>query len=255
MFVEERQEKILELLQEDGKVRVKELSQIFDVTQDCIRKDLSSMEKRELLKRTYGGAIIRQNQHPGHTKFVSERNDMNMEEKREIAKKAVELLEDGDVIFLDISTTNMELAKEIIRVGLKVRVVSSMLGIANLFSDAGEADFIMLGGELDRSQNSMLGALTLKMMESFRFDYVFLGVVGADIMANEISTYLSEDGAMKYQAIRRSDKSYLMMEKKKFDFKGNYVYAKFEDIDGIICESEPSKEVQEALEKYSVKLI
>jgi len=255
MFVEERQKKILELLQEDGKVKVKDLSQRFKVTEDCIRKDLASMEKRELLKRTYGGAIIRENQHPGHTNIVSERNDINTKEKRVIAKKAVKLLRDGDVIFLDISTTNIELAKEIIKAGLKVRVVSSMLGIANLFAAEREADFIMLGGQLDCSQNSMLGALTLKMMESFRFDYAFLGVVGADIVSDEISTYLSEDGVMKYQAIRCSGKSYLVMEKKKFDFRGNYVYSKFEDIDGVICESRPSKEVQEALGKYEVELI
>lgn len=255
MFVEERQERILELLHEDGKVKVKDLSEIFEVTEDCIRKDLASMEKRKLLKRTYGGAIVRENQHPGHTNIVSERNAINTSEKRTIAKKAVKLLKDGDVIFLDISTTNIELAKEIIKAGLKVRVVSSMLGIANLFAAEQEVDFIMLGGELNHSQNSMLGAITLKMMESFRFDYAFLGVVGADITEDEISTYLSEDGIMKYQAIRRSNKSYLMMEKKKFDFRGNYVYSRFEDIDGVICETKPSKEVQEALEKYKVELI
>lgn len=255
MFVEERQERILELLHEDGKVKVKDLSEIFEVTEDCIRKDLASMEKRKLLKRTYGGAIVRENQHPGHTNIVSERNAINTSEKRTIAKKAVKLLKDGDVIFLDISTTNIELAKEIIKAGLKVRVVSSMLGIANLFAAEQEVDFIMLGGELNHSQNSMLGAIALKMMESFRFDYAFLGVVGADIAEDEISTYLSEDGIMKYQAIRRSNKSYLMMEKKKFDFRGNYVYSRFEDIDGVICETKPSKEVQEALEKYKVELI
>lgn len=255
MFVEERQEKILELLYANGKVKVKKLSEIFEVTEDCIRKDLASMEKRELLKRTYGGAIIRENLHPGHTNIVSERNDKNINEKKAIAKKAVKLLKDGDVIFLDISTTNIEFAKEIIQSGLKVRVVSNMLGIANLFAAGGKADFVMLGGDLNRSQNSMLGAVTLKMMEAFRFDYVFLGVVGADLLTNEVSTYLPEDGVMKHQAIKCSYKTYLMMEKKKFDFKGNYVYAKFEDVDGVICEENPSKEVQEMLVKYGVTLL
>ena len=257
MFVEERQEQILKLLHENGKVKVKELSEMFEVTEDCIRKDLAGMEKKKLLKRTYGGAILRESLHPGHTNIVLERHNKNLDKKRAIAKKAVRLLKDGDVIFLDISTTNLEVAKEIIKSGLKVKVVSHMLGIADLFAQEQKAglDFIMLGGTLNYSQNSMLGALTVKMLETFRFDCCFLGVVGADISANEISTYLSEDGVMKSSAVLRSNNVYLVMEKQKFDFKGNYVYAKFDDVDGVICEEKPSKEIEKALEEYRVELI
>ena len=184
-------------------------------------------------------------------------NNKNLDKKRAIAKKAVRLLKDGDVIFLDISTTNLEVAKEIIKSGLKVKVVSHMLGIADLFAQEQKEglDFIMLGGMLNYSQNSMLGALTVKMLETFRFDCCFLGVVGADISANEISTYLSEDGVMKSSAVLRSNNVYLVMEKQKFDFKGNYVYAKFDDVDGVICEEKPSKEIEKALEEYRVELI
>ena len=58
MFVEERHQEILYLLQENEKVKVKELSKQFEVTEDCIRKDLASMEAKNLLKRTYGGAVL-----------------------------------------------------------------------------------------------------------------------------------------------------------------------------------------------------
>ena len=59
MFLEERQEAILNLLSRDGKVRVKDLSEMFKVTEDCIRKDLGALEKQGKLKRTYGGAVVR----------------------------------------------------------------------------------------------------------------------------------------------------------------------------------------------------
>ena len=113
MFVEERHQKILHLLQENEKVKVKELSKRFEVTEDCIRKDLASMEAKDLLKRTYGGAVLPDTMHPGHTNFVSTRKDKNIKEKQQIAKKAVKLIRPGDMIFLDISTTNIELAKQI----------------------------------------------------------------------------------------------------------------------------------------------
>lgn len=130
MFVEERHQEILRLLEENEKVKVKDLSKRFEVTEDCIRKDLASMEVKNLLKRTYGGAVRPYTLHPGHNNIVSTRKDKNIKEKQQIAKKAVELIRNGDMIFLDTSTTNIELAKEIIKRELQITVVSCMLDIA-----------------------------------------------------------------------------------------------------------------------------
>ena len=60
MFIEERQQAIEKVLREQGKVRVRELSEMFQVTEDCIRKDLKTLENAGKLKRTYGGAILSQ---------------------------------------------------------------------------------------------------------------------------------------------------------------------------------------------------
>ena len=84
MFVEERHQEILHLLQENEKVKVKELSKQFEVTEDCIRKDLASMEAKNLLKRTYGGAVLPDTLHPGHTNLVSTRKDKNIKQKQKI---------------------------------------------------------------------------------------------------------------------------------------------------------------------------
>lgn len=255
MFVEERHEKILQLLYENGKVKVKELSERFQVTEDCIRKDLASMEGRQLLKRTYGGAVLRESMHPGHSTFVAKRKDVNTKEKRKIASKAIGLIEDGDVIFLDISTTNLELAKEIIQSGKKVTVVSCMLDIANLFDTETNARFILLGGEFHKSLNSYLGSLTMDMMDAFRFDQCFMGVVGADLEENTLTTYDPEDGMMKKNAIQRSRKVYLVMETKKFDFHANYMYGNFEQVKGIICEGMPTEKYISLLQDYQVEII
>lgn len=93
------------------------------------------------------------------------------------------------------------------------------------------------------------------MMENFRFDLCFMGVVGADVMENAITTYVPEDGAMKQSAISKSRRSYLMMETKKFDFQANYVFADFTQIDGVICETEPSEQVRAALKEFGTEII
>lgn len=255
MFVEERHQEIMRLLQENEKVRVKELSKRFEVTEDCIRKDLASMETKNLLKRTYGGAVLPDTLHPGHSNIVSTRKDKNVKEKHKIAKKAVKLIHPGDMIFLDTSTTNIELAKEIQKQEMEVTVVSCMLDIAQIFSQTKTVKFILLGGEFNRSQSGFLGELTIQMMRNFRFDVCFLGVVGADVENDEVMTYVPEDGIMKHNAIERSRRCYLVMEKCKFDFEANYVYAAFEDVDGIVCEDSPSKEISEKLKEYQVDVI
>ena len=157
MFVEERHQEILHLLQENEKVKVKELSKRFEVTEDCIRKDLASMEAKDLLKRTYGGAVLPDTMHPGHTNFVSTRKDKNIKQKQKIAKKAVKLIRPGDMIFLDTSTTNIELAKEIQKQELEITVISCMMDIAYIFAQTKKVKFILLGGEFNQSQNGFLG--------------------------------------------------------------------------------------------------
>lgn len=133
MFVEERHQNILHLLQENEKVKVKELSKRFEVTEDCIRKRFSKYGSKGSSKRTYGGAVLPDTMHPGHTNFVSTRKDKNIKEKQQIAKKAVKLIRPGDMIFLDISTTNIELAKEIQKQELEITVISCMMDIAQIF--------------------------------------------------------------------------------------------------------------------------
>jgi Transcriptional regulators of sugar metabolism len=112
MFTEERLEAILNLLNEEGKVKVKELSQRFNVTEDCIRKDLKQLEHSGSLKRTYGGAIqVRQS---SNLYDISEREKIDISTKSIISKKAVDLIEDRETIFLDISTINILIAKALL---------------------------------------------------------------------------------------------------------------------------------------------
>ena len=130
-----------------------------------------------------------------------------------------------------------------------------MMDIAQILSQTKKVKFILLGGEFNRAQNGFLGELTIQMMKKFRFDACFMGVVGADVQNDEIMTYVPEDGIMKSHAMKRSRRRYLVMENCKFDFKANYVYATFEDVNGILCEKRPSKEISEKLKEYQIEVI
>lgn len=109
MFTEERQAAIIQCLQEKGKVKVKSLSEKFHVSEDCIRKDLKTLENSGKLKRTYGGAIMSQD-YPLQRDVIDRRN-YHLDKKKIIAEKAFGLIKSNETVFLDISTTNIELAK------------------------------------------------------------------------------------------------------------------------------------------------
>ena len=99
MFIEERQIAIEKVLREEGKVRTRELSEMFQVTEDCIRKDLKTLENAGKLKRTYGGAILSQD-YPLERDVIDRRN-YHVDKKMVIAVKAMTLIKEREAIFLD----------------------------------------------------------------------------------------------------------------------------------------------------------
>lgn len=252
MFVEERKEQILEMVRKFGKVKVKELSERFDVTEDCIRKDLASLEKRNLLKRAYGGAVsIRSNPHAIE---VSARKCQNLEGKKIIASKAVELIQEGDVVFLDLSTTNIEVAKLIAVSNKKITVITNMLEVLLVLKEATQR-VIFVGGELNDERDGFFGAMTIQILLQFKFDIAFLGAAGINVYDNEVTTYGVDDGLTKDAALKTSRRTYLLAEVNKFSHDGNYKYAAITDFDGMITDMGLSDVVKNKVTQYSIELI
>lgn len=253
MLAKDRQDMIVSLVNENGSVLVKELSERFEVTEDSIRKDLTLLQKKGLLKKTYGGAVkIRVN---AHDYYVSQRKGKNLEEKRRIAEKALELIEDGDVVFLDISTANLELAKLLIEHERPVTVVTNMIDIMLAFTGDTKIKLIFLGGTFSGGKDGFVGALTNQEIRQFRFDKAFMGVVGVDLGADTVATYSAEDAVTKKAILECSNKSYMMLETRKFATEGNYIYASMEDFTGAVLDKEAGTAVQKQMKMYMTEWI
>lgn len=253
MLAKDRQDMIVSLVNENGSVLVKELSERFEVTEDSIRKDLTLLQKKGLLKKTYGGAVkLRVNV---HDYYVSQRKGKNLEEKQRIARKAFELIEDGDVIFLDISTSNLELAKLLIEHERPVMVVTNMIDIMLAFTGGAKIKLIFLGGTFSDGKDGFVGALTNQEIRQFRFDKAFMGVVGVDLGADTVATYSAEDAVTKKAILECSNKSYMMLETRKFAAEGNYIYASMEDFTGAVLDKEAGTAVQKQMKMYMTEWI
>lgn len=254
MFTEERLDEILNILNMQGKVKVKDLSQRFNVTEDCIRKDLKQLEHTGKLKRTYGGAIqVRQS---SQIYDISEREKVDISAKSIIAEKALELIQDRETIFLDISTINILIAKALLKSHKRVIVVTNMLEIANILAMSGNnITVVVAAGVLNKALNGFIGAAANDFIKKYKFDKAFIGSCGIDAFDKSITTFEIEDGITKAAIIQSSKKTFLVMENKKFNVDGNYKFAMIDDIDSIITDEKPNEQIIEILDNSEIELI
>jgi DeoR family glycerol-3-phosphate regulon repressor len=254
MFTEERLDEILNILNIEGKVKVKELSQKFKVTEDCIRKDLKQLEHSGSLKRTYGGAI--QVRESSQVYDISEREKIGISTKNIIAKKTLDLIQDRETIFLDVSTINILIAKTLLTTQKRITVVTNMLEIANvLASSNNNITVVVAAGVLNKSLNGFIGSATNDFIKKYKFDKSFIGSCGIDAFDKSITTFEIEDGITKATIIQASKKTFLVMENKKFNVDGNYKFATIDDINAIITDENPNEQVMEILMNNEIELI
>ena len=253
MFLEERQEIILNMLARDGKVRVRELSEKFKVTEDCIRKDLGALEKKGKLKRTYGGAVrIREN---SHMVEVSKHRNTDVEAKQRIAQAAVKLINEKDMVFLDISTSNLAIAELLVKMDEDITVVTNMIDILVVLARNPKIRVIFAGGKINKSRDGFWGGMTLDFISRLKPDIAFVGAVGVDVKENSVSTYDIDDGINKAAIIRHSKKAYVVAEARKLSTDGNYNYTTLDTLSGLITDTLPARDIQDAADSYGVEII
>lgn len=253
MFAEERIEKIIQLLNENEKVIVKELSKRFNVTEDCIRKDLKVLEKQGIIKRTYGGGVLSRKSAP-HNDILS-RVNMNSEGKMKIAEKAFELIKPGETIFLDISSINILIAEKIAKGNKKLLVITNMIDIFRTFSKCDHVDVIGTGGVFNKELNGFVGSTAIESVSRHKVNRAFIGSCGVNMFDKSVTTFDMEDGNTKKAIIHSGKKVYLVMENKKFQYDGTYKFADIYDVDAIILDEKPDDKICEELEKMRVEII
>lgn len=253
MFLEERQEAILNLLSRDGKVRVKDLSEMFKVTEDCIRKDLGALEKQGKLKRTYGGAVVRRENL--HMLEVSKHRNTDVEAKRRIAQAAVKLIHEKDMVFLDISTSNLAIAELLVKTDREMTVVTNMIDILVVLARNPKIRLVFAGGKINKSRDGFWGGMTLDFISRLKPDIAFVGAVGVDVKENSVSTYDIEDGINKAAIVRVSKRAYVVAEARKLSSDGNYNYTSLDTLSGLITDAKPAEDICEAAEDYGVEII
>lgn len=253
MFLEERHAKILEMLSQDGKVLVKELAEKFGVTEDSIRKDLSSLELDGKLRRTYGGAVSIAEKL--QMTEANRRRISDVEAKRKIAVAAVKLMQPQDLIFLDISTISIAIAQILEKADANYKILTNMVDVLVMLARNPKINLYFAGGQINQSRDGFSDGLNLEFISRFRPDIAFIGAFGVDIKKNSLTSRDTAGGIHKARMIELSKTSYVIAESRKIGVESTYSFAKFSDTDGLITETELPENLTSAAEKLNVRII
>jgi DeoR/GlpR family transcriptional regulator of sugar metabolism len=228
-----RRNEIKKLILEKQNMTVAELSRIFDVSDETIRRDLRHLEEEGIVSRTYGGALLQ--------KRVKNEIAYNMleglfvENKRRIARKCAEFIHNGDSIFLDFSTTALYLCNEI--AAKKITVISNSIKVQTQLSSYENITLISTGGGLQRSSFSFVGRTAVQALKNFYADRAF---VSCRSLSTEkgLSDGDEQQAEIRRMMIQNSNQVYVIADHTKFDKVSFVNICGFEDVDAIVVDTE-----------------
>lgn len=254
IFAEERQEKILEMLKMKASLKVSDLSNIFNVSQTTIRRDLMELENKKLLTRTHGGAVkanelnVEQNYEASFVEKTIEKHD----KKIEIGKKAASMINDGDNIILDSGTTTLEIARNITAVDLTV--ITNSIDIVDLLSNKKDINVIVTGGSLRPITRAMVGHIAENTFKQFRVDKVFIGANGISSDSG-ITTPNFVEAQTKKAMINSGGKIIVVADSSKFSKVSSSVICETRDVAFIVTDSDVKEDVADEFENLGVQVI
>lgn len=251
MFAVERREKIQEMLQQQGRVSVTELSEVFGVSDDTIRLDLKHLEEHRLLIRTHGGALPVKK--VSHSTPYGQRLNLEAEEKVAIAQIAVQLVQPGDTILLEGSTTTRPMA-DFLPENAGLTVVTNSPGIANAVIVREGIAVILLGGKLDKDAQVAVGPIVIEQIARMRVDRAFFSTSG--FLYNRGATSASiEDAFMKKAFVAAAKQRVLLVTGAKFGQEGLMLSLPLSDIDTVVCGSGATDSELNSLIENGIKVL
>lgn len=242
-----RHAKILELLSEYKRMEVTKLSELLQVSQVTIRKDLIQLENSGVLIREHGFASLNE------TDDISVRLAYHYDLKVKIAEKAVEMIHDGETIMIESGSCCALLAYEIAKQKKDVTMITNSAFIADYVRKCGHLHIILLGGEYQKESQVMVGPITRKCAEGFFVDKLFIGTDGYSEATGFTGNDYMRSEAVKDMA-RQANKVIVVSDSVKFSQKGVVPLLPTEDIDYVVTDGGIAKESIHTLNSLGIEV-
>jgi DeoR family transcriptional regulator, fructose operon transcriptional repressor len=246
----DRQHSIYMLALRNGSVDVADLARRFGVTTETIRRDLSDMQGRNLLRRVHGGAVPIERMN--HEPMVDARDTVHAEEKLRIAQVAVaEVPERGSVI-IDSGTTGQRLA-QVFPIDRDVHVVTNSLTTALTLSRRGIQSLTVLGGAVRTNRLSMVDETTRDELSDMAIDVLFISCDGLSFK-HGLTTPYREEHTLKRRMIEQAQRVVALVDSSKFGNVQMFSFAKFDEIDVLVTDTGADPEVVDVLASHGIEV-
>lgn len=234
----QRREKIIHLLGKENTVSVNKLSKLFKVSTVTIRNDLRHLEQKGCVLRSYGGAMI--NKTFAFDRPLFDKSRINSIIKNKIAKKAAEMVNDGDRIILDSGSTTAAMVPHL---GKKQNLVvfTNAINIAYELSINTNIEVIIAGGNIRKKAYSISGSTVEQQLKMYHFNKLFLGVDGFDLNAG-ITTPNFGEASVNRVMCQVSEQIIAVTDSTKFGRKSFCTIEKINLINTLITDSKISKD-------------
>lgn len=251
MATKDRINSIKQMIQTDKKVVVSNLSSLFQVTEETIRRDLEKLESEGILNRTYGGAVLNES---GQSKGVHfyRRAENNLVEKKQIAHKFLPYLEDKFAIAADSSTTVMELMKLLI----DRDDITLLTNSTEVFNELAQTDIrlVSTGGEFDKNSLSLHGTITEEVISNYFVDICVISCKCLHLKSG-VSDSNDTEANIKRAMLKQAHEVALLADHTKFDRKAFVSLIDLEHINYIVTDKRPSDKWIRFCKEKGIKLI
>lgn len=241
----ERENSILELLRQKEVVKIQEIVDILNVSEATARRDLAALEKKELVTRVHGGAILNNSLDTTKDFNIQFRRNLNKEEKEKIAQLAASFVKRDSCIFLDAGTTTLCMIKHL--KNLNVKVITNGLNLIDELEKYNIESFL-IGGKIKSKTSCTVGFSAVQYLKTFNFDSTFIGVNALNI--DGCSTPSFEEAMIKSEAINRGAETFFLCDHTKI---GKHSFTIFSTLDkGTVITDKPLPKEYQNLVKVEV---
>ena len=239
MTTYERRQSLLDILRKQPGLRVPELALALDVSEGTVRNDLNALEEQGALIRVHGGAVLSQQDQFQNNSFVR-RYQQNAAAKLAIAREAAVLVNDGDSILMDASTTAYYFAKALSE-RRRLRVMTNGFEVARELAQNSTNTVVLLGGVVNNESSSVTGLLSEHIIEELHIQKTFLSCSGFSLERGMTEVHLAE-AQLKRKVIESSQQLFALVDSSKFGKEDLTSFARPEKIDCLFTDKHLSAE-------------
>ncbi len=245
-----RHPEILEIARKQGKVTVEALAEHFDVTVQTIRRDLTELAEAGKLERVHGGAVL-----PSGVANIGyeDRRGLHEAAKAAIARACAAAIPEESSVFLNIGTSTEAVARELLH-HQHLLVVTNNMNVANILVANRSCEIIVAGGTLRRSDGGLMGTLTTRTIEQFKFDYAVIGCSAMDEDGDLLDFDVQEVGVSQ-TIIRQARRTFLVSDHSKFHRSAPARIASLRDIDSFFTDTELPGRLPEACAEWGTRVV